>query len=129
MIEDLRAPRRRDELTELVATGARLAPICAALRLRNRARTKRSEFARRAVIDAMVHHLASGKPVVVQHTGASEFLPNGEGLFRFSSVGEAAEAIATKNRLPATVSGRTRHRGDLLRARKGFAQMLEVALR
>jgi hypothetical protein len=40
-------------------------------------------------------YLASGKPVVVQDTGTSSFLPNGEGMFRFSTMGEAADALAT----------------------------------
>jgi hypothetical protein len=39
----------------------------------------------------------SHKWVVVQHTGPSAFLPNGEGMFRFSTVEEAAEALATIN--------------------------------
>jgi hypothetical protein len=37
--------------------------------------------------------LASGKPVVVQHTGPSSYLPNGEGMFRFTSLTEAAQAL------------------------------------
>jgi hypothetical protein len=41
--------------------------------------------------------LASGKPVVVQHTGPSSFLPNGEGMFRFSTLQEAADALAAVN--------------------------------
>lgn len=35
------------------------------------------------VSDRTLCHPASGKPVVVQDTGPSEFLPNGEGIFRF----------------------------------------------
>jgi hypothetical protein len=42
-------------------------------------------------------YLASGKPAVVQDTGPSEILPSGEGLFRFSTVDEAAAAIAEVN--------------------------------
>lgn len=37
--------------------------------------------------------LASGKPVVTQETGFSEWLPTGEGLFAFRSVDEAASAL------------------------------------
>jgi hypothetical protein len=46
------------------------------------------------VSDRSLCYLASGKPVVVQYTGQSSFLPNGEGMFRFSSVDEAVEALA-----------------------------------
>jgi hypothetical protein len=46
------------------------------------------------VSDRTLCYLASGKPAVVQDTGPSAFLPNGEGLFRFSTVDEAAEALA-----------------------------------
>jgi hypothetical protein len=53
------------------------------------------EFQNAWVSDRTLCYLASGKPVVVQHTGPSAFLPNGEGLFRVSTVDEAAEALAT----------------------------------
>jgi hypothetical protein len=46
------------------------------------------------VSDRTLCYLASGKPAVVQDTGTSAFLPTGEGLFRFSTVEEAAEALA-----------------------------------
>ena len=46
------------------------------------------------VSDRTLCYLASGKPVVVQHTGPSAYLPNGEGMFRFSTIEEAAEALA-----------------------------------
>ncbi len=38
-------------------------------------------------------YLASGKTAVVQHTGASRFLPDSAGLFRFRDVKEAAQSI------------------------------------
>src|SRR5439155_12079564 len=50
------------------------------------------------VSDRTVAYLASGKPSVVQHTGASAFLPDGEGMFRFRSLAEAAQALETINR-------------------------------
>jgi hypothetical protein len=53
------------------------------------------EFQTAWVSDRTVCYLASGKPVVVQHTGPSSFLPTGEGMFRFATVEEAAEALAT----------------------------------
>jgi hypothetical protein len=46
------------------------------------------------VSDRTLCYLASGKPAVVQDTGPSAFLPNGEGMFRFSTVEEATEALA-----------------------------------
>ena len=46
------------------------------------------------VSDRTLCYLASGKPVVMQDTGPSAFLPNGEGMFRFSTVDEAAAALA-----------------------------------
>ncbi len=49
------------------------------------------------VSDRTLCYLASGKPVVVQNTGPSTFLPNGEGMFRFSTPKEAAEAFEVIN--------------------------------
>jgi hypothetical protein len=49
------------------------------------------------ISDRTLCYLASGKPVVVQDTGPSSFLPDGEGMFRFSSLEGAAEALARVN--------------------------------
>src|SRR5436309_13426194 len=49
------------------------------------------------VSDRTVAYLATGKPAVVQHTGPSSFLPDGEGMFRFSSLQEAADALEAVN--------------------------------
>jgi hypothetical protein len=49
------------------------------------------------VSDRTLCYLASGKPAVVQDTGPSALLPNGEGLFRFTSVEEAAAALDAIN--------------------------------
>jgi hypothetical protein len=46
------------------------------------------------VSDRTLCYLASGKPVVVQDTGPSAFLPNGHGMFRFSTIEQAADALA-----------------------------------
>jgi len=46
------------------------------------------------VSDRTLCYLASGRPAVVQHTGASRFLPDAEGLFRFKTVDGAADALA-----------------------------------
>src|SRR5215471_10862659 len=49
------------------------------------------------VSDRTLCYLASGKPVVVQDTGPSRVLPNGEGMFRFSTIEQAAAALAAVN--------------------------------
>ena len=49
------------------------------------------------VSDRTLCFLASGRPVVVQNTGPSAFLPDGEGMFRFSTIDEAVDAFATIN--------------------------------
>lgn len=43
--------------------------------------------------DRSATYLAAGRPVVTQDTGFGNCLPTGEGLFAFSTVGEAAAAI------------------------------------
>jgi len=55
------------------------------------------DFQNAWVSDRTVCYLASGKPVVVQDTGPSSCLVNGEGVFRFSSVDEAARALDAIN--------------------------------
>jgi hypothetical protein len=49
------------------------------------------------ISDRTVCYLASGKPAVVQHTGPSAYLPNRQGLFRFSTLREAADAFEKIN--------------------------------
>jgi len=51
------------------------------------------EFQNAWISDRTLCYLASGKPVVVQHTGPSSYLPHGEGMFRFTSLREAVEAL------------------------------------
>jgi len=55
------------------------------------------EFQNAWISDRTLCYLASGKPVVVQNTGPSAFLPDGEGMFRFSTAAEAADAFAAIN--------------------------------
>lgn len=45
------------------------------------------------ISDRTLCYLASGKPVVVQHTGPSAYLPDGLGMFRFRELGEAVHAL------------------------------------
>jgi hypothetical protein len=49
------------------------------------------------VSDRSLCYLASGKPVVTQDTGPSPYLPFGDGILRFSTSEEAAEALAAVN--------------------------------
>jgi hypothetical protein len=56
------------------------------------------EFQNAWISDRTLCYLASGKPVVVQSSGPSSFLPDGEGMFGFSTVEGAAEALATIER-------------------------------
>jgi len=44
--------------------------------------------------DRSVCYLAAGKPVVTQDTGFGRFVPTGEGLFAYSTMEEAADALA-----------------------------------
>ena len=49
------------------------------------------------VSDRTLCYLASGKPVVVQDTGPSALLPNGDGMFRFSTAEQAVRAFDVIN--------------------------------
>ena len=55
------------------------------------------QFQNAWISDRTICYLASGKPVVIQNTGPSSFLPSGEGMFRFSTVDEAVGAFDTIN--------------------------------
>ena len=46
------------------------------------------------VSDRTLCYMATGRPAIVQDTGPSDCLPNGEGMFRFSTLDEAAHALA-----------------------------------
>jgi glycosyltransferase involved in cell wall biosynthesis len=49
------------------------------------------------ISDRSLCYLASGKPVVVQHTGPSSYLPDGDGVFRVRTPAEAARAFQAIN--------------------------------
>jgi hypothetical protein len=49
------------------------------------------------VSDRSLCYLASGKPVIVQDTGPSDFLPEAEGMFRFATPDDALAAIEAMN--------------------------------
>jgi len=55
------------------------------------------DFQNAWISDRTLCYLASGKPAVVQHTGPSDYLPDGAGLFRFTTVAEAAAALDAVN--------------------------------
>src|SRR5262249_61602976 len=48
--------------------------------------------------DRSVCSLAAGRPVVTQDTAFGKFVPPGEGLFAFSTMEEAVDALARINR-------------------------------
>jgi hypothetical protein len=56
------------------------------------------EFQNAWLSDRTLCYLASAKPVVVQDTGPSSYLPDGEGVFRFSTLEGAAAALAEVER-------------------------------
>jgi hypothetical protein len=49
------------------------------------------------VSDRTLCYLSTGRPAVVQNTGESSYLPDGEGLFRFSTCEEAVAALEAVN--------------------------------
>ncbi len=49
------------------------------------------------ISDRTLCYLASGKPVVVQDTGPSNYLPEGDGFFRFSTIDQAVQAFEQIN--------------------------------
>jgi hypothetical protein len=82
------------------------------------------------VSDRTLCYLASGKPAVVQNTGPSTFLPSGEGMFRFSTMGEAADALAEVNADYQRHSRAAREIAEAyFDAGKTLAKILDVALR
>jgi len=83
------------------------------------------QFQNAWVSDRTLCYLASGKPVVVQHTGPSACLPNGEGMFRFTSLDDAAAALDAINR---DYGRHCRAARDLVEARFDAKRILEGVL-
>ncbi|WP_345073935.1 hypothetical protein [Hymenobacter fastidiosus] len=81
------------------------------------------------ISDRTLCYLASGKPVVVQHTGPSRFLPDAAGLFRFHTMQEAVRSLehvaADYNKQSALARSLAEEYFD---ARKVTAALLEKAL-
>jgi hypothetical protein len=81
------------------------------------------------ISDRTLCYLASGKPAVVQHTGPSAFLPDSEGLFRFSTPREAADAFEKINHDYARHSRVARQIAeDFFDAKKVLTEILSKAL-
>ncbi len=82
------------------------------------------------ISDRSLCYLASGKPVVVQRTGLSSYLPSGEGILQFSSPAEAADALAAVN---ADYQRHCRSAREIAEtyfdARRTTEKILDVALR
>jgi hypothetical protein len=82
------------------------------------------------ISDRTLCYLASAKPVVVQDTGPSATLPNGLGIFRFRSLGEAAEALASVDANYAKHSRAARELAEAyFDARAVLPPLLDAALR
>ncbi|MGD2076018.1 MAG: hypothetical protein PVG38_14025 [Gammaproteobacteria bacterium] len=81
------------------------------------------------VSDRSLCYLASGKPVIVQDTGSSEFLPAAEGMFRFNTVDEARAAIDAMNAdYEKHCSAARELAATYFDAEKVLASVLDVAL-
>ena len=81
------------------------------------------------ISDRTVCYLASGKPAIVQHTGPSRFLPDGEGIFVFRDVAEAArhlDSVAADYERQSAVARALAE--ELFDARKVVGAVLERAL-
>jgi hypothetical protein len=77
------------------------------------------------VSDRTLCYLASGKPVVVQDTGPSRYLPDGEGMFRFSTLDQAASALDAVNADYPRHSRAARALAETFDARRVAARILE----
>jgi glycosyltransferase involved in cell wall biosynthesis len=88
------------------------------------------QFQNAWVSDRTLCYLASGKPVVVQDTGPSRYLPDGEGMFRFSTPEQAAAAMAAMNSDYARHGRAARALAEAhFDAKQVAARILEVAIR
>jgi hypothetical protein len=77
--------------------------------------------------DRSACYLASGRPVVAQETGFSEFLPTGEGLLAFSTTDQAAKAVAEVGREPRPHGRAARELAEeYFDARKVLSKLLEA---
>jgi len=81
------------------------------------------------ISDRSLCYLASGKPVVVEHTGPSRFLPDAEGLLRFRSMDEALDRIEElRSDYSRHAKAARRLAEEYFDARKVARRLLEQAL-
>ncbi len=83
------------------------------------------EFQNAWVSDRTLCYLASGKPVAVQHTGPSTYLPHGEGMFRFTSLPQAVEALES---IASDYARHCRAARDIAETHFDARRVLETAL-
>jgi len=76
------------------------------------------------ISDRTLCYLATGRPAVVQNTGPSSILPSGRGLFRFSTMDEAAAALEEVTANYDTHSKAARELAELFDARRTAAVIL-----
>jgi hypothetical protein len=82
------------------------------------------------VSDRTLCYMSTGKPVVVQDTGPSAYLPSAEGMFRFSTLEEAVYALEAINTYYARHSRSARDIVETLFDAKKISQaILNSALR
>lgn len=79
------------------------------------------------VSDRTLCYLASGKPVVVQDTGPSRLLPNGEGMFRFTTAEDAVRAIDKINADYERQCHAARALAEQFDAKRTAARIIDVA--
>lgn len=80
------------------------------------------------ISDRTACYLASGKPCVVQHTGDSDYLPEGDGLFRFKILDDAAGAFSRiADDYPKQSRQARRLAEDLFDSNKVIPDLLEQA--
>lgn len=79
--------------------------------------------------DRTLCYLASGKPAVVQNTGPSRYLPEGEGLFRFTDLESASRAFARiEENYEFHCAAARRLAGQYFDARRSCERLLNYAL-
>lgn len=81
------------------------------------------------ISDRTVCYLASGKPVVVQHTGPSRFLPEAQGMFRFHTIEQAADCLErVAQDYPAQCQAARKLAEDLFDAKRNAQRVLGITL-
>jgi hypothetical protein len=81
------------------------------------------------VSDRSLCYLASGKPVIVQHTGPSDILPDAQGMFRFRTQDDALAAIDAMNSAYKTHCLAARELAEAyFDAEKGLTTLLDIAV-